>query len=767
MKKPIPKKPVKVSKAKKTLPVEIDWGSGMRDRLRYISPAEEEMIRRNRSTDAERYYGGIRAYPDPGDTAAGDSLGVTSGTTTGTTVSNSGTSGGSDAGSSTGGGSDSGGSVGSSMGGATSSTATSAAGGVGSVAGGDSGAVTASAAAEPSYTGGMQAGVGSAEGALKGTEDSYRNGGIGSLDSGRITSISNSSYAEPQNSYNSYSTNNTPNPVTAGPVTSSLYGNDVPDEAVPGANQKQPENQYVTAADSLRGMLTRGGAYVGPSGGVVGSTATLEQVADRTYGTPSTMASESTLDRLANGNSVIGNTEADGKRTPKIADRVGDGGIADLGDDTDTKRGVSTVSTAEGIPAPQVALGISAPVPQTPATALPNASMSQGAYAWNDAYKTNPMTYTPPADVAAQGGIDSIDPNRETQAFKTPSYEKVLEVDTLPPETTRKPTEVNIGGAGLPVAQGPAVPRNFSPPPVSESGVPPGTLPVSQLPSGMYSIAAIDERNRRMEAASRGAGIDSLDTQPRDYEANADVYTGGVEDLSPSQDERTIPSQEGENGLVGDDARRAAKEAGLPRDLYSRDDFAEDPNWVGLGSGQVEQEDVTPEDSAKVVSKYLSQRYPDDYKTYLTPAEKERYIASEAVKNAVYRGIPVVGGLAKRGIESGMDIQGTRDFLGEPSWAQDTRYDLAKDSAERYGRTNLQGDRAGGSGNNNIVVDDPTARAVSQYSDWINGRNIPDKSDPDYPAYMYFVSKMGIERQGSGDNWGNGWDSSDSEWGWS
>ena len=69
----IPKHPVAVSKAKKKLPLEIDWGNGIpKDRLRYINAREEALIKLHRSTTAERTSGGIKAYPDPGDTAAGD-----------------------------------------------------------------------------------------------------------------------------------------------------------------------------------------------------------------------------------------------------------------------------------------------------------------------------------------------------------------------------------------------------------------------------------------------------------------------------------------------------------------------------------------------------------------------------------------------------------------------------------------------------------------------------------------------------------------------
>lgn len=81
----IPAKPLAVSRAKKKLPVELDWGPGIpKDRLTYINAKEEALVKRFRKTKAARDYAGVRAYPDPGDTAAGEKgLG---GTTTGKTT---------------------------------------------------------------------------------------------------------------------------------------------------------------------------------------------------------------------------------------------------------------------------------------------------------------------------------------------------------------------------------------------------------------------------------------------------------------------------------------------------------------------------------------------------------------------------------------------------------------------------------------------------------------------------------------------------------
>lgn len=226
----IPKKPVKVSKRKKTLPTEIDWGKGIpKDRLRYINAQEEELIRRHRSTDAERYYGGIRAYVDAedggggsynsglGSGASGNSGAVGSGTDgawqgnndtggaagSGVAGGDSGSFGdGGDSGSGVGGtggfgdGGDSGGSVGSA--------------GSGISSGPQGGVVSQSNAADPGFRGvtaaapsGGIAGLGGAEGAFAQKESELR-GGIGGIGDGRITSGNIVSTTAPN--YNRYKT---------------------------------------------------------------------------------------------------------------------------------------------------------------------------------------------------------------------------------------------------------------------------------------------------------------------------------------------------------------------------------------------------------------------------------------------------------------------------------------------------------------------------------------------------------------------------------
>lgn len=83
----IPKKPLAVSRAKKKLPVELDWGKGIpKDRLRYINAKEEALIKRFRTSKSARDYAGIPAYADDSASSKGVER---SGTTTGTTTTKS------------------------------------------------------------------------------------------------------------------------------------------------------------------------------------------------------------------------------------------------------------------------------------------------------------------------------------------------------------------------------------------------------------------------------------------------------------------------------------------------------------------------------------------------------------------------------------------------------------------------------------------------------------------------------------------------------
>lgn len=68
----LPKKPLAVSRAKKKLPVELDWGPGIKkDRLAYINADEKALIQRFRKTKAARDYAGIPAYADDSASSKG------------------------------------------------------------------------------------------------------------------------------------------------------------------------------------------------------------------------------------------------------------------------------------------------------------------------------------------------------------------------------------------------------------------------------------------------------------------------------------------------------------------------------------------------------------------------------------------------------------------------------------------------------------------------------------------------------------------------
>lgn len=68
----IPKKPV-ATKGKRTVPAALDWGNGIPlDKLAYLNDDEMALVQAKRIFKEPRSYDGIPAFPDPGDTAAGD-----------------------------------------------------------------------------------------------------------------------------------------------------------------------------------------------------------------------------------------------------------------------------------------------------------------------------------------------------------------------------------------------------------------------------------------------------------------------------------------------------------------------------------------------------------------------------------------------------------------------------------------------------------------------------------------------------------------------
>lgn len=272
--KRVPQKPVK-TKGKKTVPAVLDWGPGIPlDKLAYLNDEEMALIQAKRMFKGKRDYKGIPAFPDPGDTAAGDTGQGTSsssglgGNTGGTSTYGGG--GGSDSGAggaggmgnyggSTGGGSDSG-----NLGGGTS-----AAGGAGSTTGGgsdsgspDSGA-TSSASSSTSSTGASDqtkssGPSGGPTGQPARTETSY---------SGTTTSPAASS------SFNSFSSPGSYNPVTSAPSSmaaesaldriasgSSVIGNTAPGGyPTPKMEDRVPQTVSYTPATSTPASQTIGG----------------------------------------------------------------------------------------------------------------------------------------------------------------------------------------------------------------------------------------------------------------------------------------------------------------------------------------------------------------------------------------------------------------------------------------------------------------------------------------------------------------------------
>lgn len=258
----VPKKPVK-TKGKKTVPEALDWGPGIPlDKLAYLNDDEMALVQAKRMFKGKRKYKGIPAFPDPGDTAAGDRG---QGTSSSGGLGNNTTGGGSTYGG--GGGSDSG------AGGA---------GGMGSYGG----------STEGSRQGGGDGGSGGISGGgVGGSTEGSRQGGGGGSDSGAGGTSSSASGTGTTSSSDTTKTGST------SPASGSL---------------SQPAR-------------TETSSYAGPSAVSAPTPPSGYQSYggyDPTKTAPSTMASEATLDRIASGSSVIGNTTPQGYSTPKIQDRI-------------------------------------------------------------------------------------------------------------------------------------------------------------------------------------------------------------------------------------------------------------------------------------------------------------------------------------------------------------------------------------------------------------------------------------------------------------
>jgi hypothetical protein len=263
----VPKKPVK-TKGKKTVPEALDWGPGIPlDKLAYLNDEEMALVQAKRMFKDKRNYKGVPAFPDPGDTAAGD---------TGQGTSSSG--GLNDGGGSTyggGGGSDSG------AGGD---------GGMGSYGGGDSGAGGGTGGGSDSG-GGTSGGVGGGTGGgsdsgTGGTSGGGSDSGAGGTDSTGGTSTSGGTGTS--------STSGTSPSGSTGPTSGSL---------------SQPARTEASSYSATSAPTPPSG-YQSYGGYNPVSSA------------PSSMASEAAMDRIASGSSVIGNTTPQGYAEPKIQDSV-------------------------------------------------------------------------------------------------------------------------------------------------------------------------------------------------------------------------------------------------------------------------------------------------------------------------------------------------------------------------------------------------------------------------------------------------------------
>lgn len=266
----VPKKPVK-TKGKKTVPEALDWGPGIPlDKLAYLNDEEMALVQAKRMFKDKRSYKGIPAFPDPGDTAAGD---TGEGTSSSGGLNDGGDSGGSTYGG--GGGSDSG------AGGD---------GGMGGYGGGDSGGVGGGTGGG-SDSGNTSGGVGGGTG---GGSDSGNTGAGGTSGGGSDSGAGGTSASSTSGGTTASGTTQT---GSTGPTSGSL---------------SQPAR-------------TEASSYSAPSATNAPTPPTSYQTYggyDPTVNAPSTMASEAAMDRIASGSSVIGNTTPQGYTAPKIQDRI-------------------------------------------------------------------------------------------------------------------------------------------------------------------------------------------------------------------------------------------------------------------------------------------------------------------------------------------------------------------------------------------------------------------------------------------------------------
>lgn len=222
-------------------------------------------------------------------------------------------------------------------------------------------------------------------------------------------------------------------------------------------------------------------------------------------------------------------------------------------------------------------------------------------------------------------------------------------------------------------------------------------------------------------------------------------------------------------GLVGAEAKAAAKKAGIPASVYNSPGFLDDVDRLGI-TGAV-QENISPTDMAKLHARAYGGQY-------LTPAEKAQAMVSTGVEKVVLGGanmaVPGTSTAVKQ-TKKAMGIETPKEFLSRPSYEQSYLRDVARAENVRMGRDPLgrtsyttadgqtvqrtgpsfgQGGDRGGIAS--LTVPTPTVAPAPTESttgttqmggprpyihfQWDLGLNIPKPTDPNYPDYQRYLA---------------------------
>ncbi len=233
-------------------------------------------------------------------------------------------------------------------------------------------------------------------------------------------------------------------------------------------------------------------------------------------------------------------------------------------------------------------------------------------------------------------------------------------------------------------------------------------------------------------------------------------------------------------GLVGKDARKAAKKAGIPASVYNQPGFADDADQLGIG--------VTAPDtfSATDMAKLHARAYGG---AYLTPAERTQSLVSKGImrggQTVLNMALPGAGTIAK-GAGKLAGAEPVETFLARTSYEQGYLRDLARAENIRYGRDPLgresyttadgqvvsapvTGGIGGGRSSNerpttggigNLPTATPTTPSTETtttsgtrpyiYYQWDLGLNVPSPSDPNYTQYQKYLSDREARRAALG-----------------